>query len=754
MKHNFGKLLGYEVADCEVKVSFENETAYFTVVRDEIIRVYVPFFDDSVKSKAIEKDPCVDTDFTVEQSEGAVVLSTDKVMVKIMDDFVVDFYKADGTPLMKDYRGERTTKEKVSWMSLEMLEAEGHDISAYLEKQLRYELVKELDEGDDFYGLGDKSGFLNKKHYEYENWNSDLPQAHNEDFHALYKSVPFLMCLKKNGEAYGVFYDNTFRSFINLGKENEEYFFYAAEEGNLDFYFMTGESLVDVVGSYTYLTGTTPLPQLFTLGYQQSRWGYESADDINFIVDNYRAANIPLDVIHLDIDYMDNFKVFTWDEKNYGPKGELFERIKGLGVKPVCIIDPGTKKEEGYHIDDEGVEKGYFVTDKDGEVYVNAVWPGDSHFPDFGREEVRTWWANNHKVLTDLGVGGIWNDMNEPASFHGELPSDVVFYDEDRKTNHAEMHNAYGHLMSKATYTGLKEQTGKRPFVITRACYAGSQKYTTVWTGDNQSLWHHLQMVIPQLCNLGMSGFTFCGTDIGGFGADTTPELLCRWIEAAMFSPLFRNHAAKGTKDQEPWRFSKEVVDINRKYIELRYKFLPYIYDLFYKGETTGLPVMRPLVLHYPNDPEVRNLNSEFLVGENILVAPVLEQGATKRMVYLPEGTWYDYWTGEKVEGKQYILKDAPIDVCPMYVKAGSIIPTYEVVQYVGEKPYNKLELLVTPGAGEYTHFQDNGEDYAYQNGEYNLYRFTTNDEGEVTKEMVHERYSVYEEITSVVLGK
>lgn len=754
MEHNFGKLLNYEVNDNEVKVAFEKETAYFTAVREDIIRVYVPFFDDTCKSKAIEEDPCVPVTFTVDKERETIVIRTDKVMVKIQDDFYVDFYKADGTPLMKDYRGERTTKEKVSWMSLEMLEAEGHDISAYLEKQLRYELVKELDDGDDFYGLGDKSGFLNKKHYEYENWNSDLPQAHNEDFHALYKSVPFLMCLKKDNSAYGVFYDNTFRSFINLGKENESYFFYAAEEGNMDFYFMVGESLVDVVGSYTYLTGTTPLPQLFTLGYQQSRWGYESADDINFIVDNYRAANIPLDVIHLDIDYMDNFKVFTWDEEKYGPKGELFERIKGLGVKPVCIIDPGTKKEEGYHIDDEGVEKGYFVTDKDGEVYVNAVWPGDSHFPDFGRKEVRDWWANNHKVLTDLGVGGIWNDMNEPASFHGELPSDVVFYDEARKTNHAEMHNVYGHLMSKATYTGLKEQTGKRPFVITRACYAGSQKYTTVWTGDNQSLWHHLQMVIPQLCNLGMSGFTFCGTDIGGFGADCTPELLCRWIQAAMFSPLFRNHAAKGTKDQEPWRFSKEVADINRKYIELRYKFLPYIYDLFYKGETTGLPVMRPLVLHYPTDPEVRNLNSEFLAGENILVAPVLEQGATKRMVYLPEGTWYDYWTGEKVEGKQYILKDAPIDVCPIYIKAGSIIPTYEVVQYVGEKPYNKLELLVTPGAGEYTHFQDNGEDYAYKNGEYNLYRFTTNEAGEVTKEMVHEGYPVYEDITTVVLGK
>ena len=753
MENNFGKRLGYEVSDCEIKVAFEKRDAYFTVVRDEIVRVYVPFFDENVKSKAIEENPCVDADFTVEQDGDALVISTEKVVVKIYDDFVVDFYNAEGKLLMADYRGERTTKEKVSWMSLEMLEAEGHDISGYLEKPCRYQLVKKLDDGDDFYGLGDKSGFLNKKHYEYENWNSDLPQAHNEDFKALYKSIPFLMCLKKDGEAYGVFFDNTFRSNINLGKENTEYFFYSTEEGNMDFYFMVGESLVDVVGSYTYLTGTTPLPQLFTLGYQQSRWGYESADDINFIVDNYRAANIPLDVIHLDIDYMDNFKVFTWNEKNYGKPGELFERIKGLGVKPVCIIDPGTKVEKGYSIDDEGVANDYFAKDKDGEVYVNAVWPGDSHFPDFGKAEVRDWWANNHKVLTDLGVGGIWNDMNEPASFHGELPADVVFHDEDRITNHAEIHNVYGHNMCRATFQGLKEQTGKRPFVITRACYSGSQKYTTVWTGDNQSLWHHLQMVIPQLCNLGMSGFAFCGTDIGGFGADCTPELLCRWIQAAMFSPLFRNHAAKGTKDQEPWRFSKEVVDINRKYIELRYKFLPYIYDLFYKGEKTGLPVMRPLVLHYPNDPEVRNMNNEFLAGENILVAPVLEQGVTKRMVYLPEGTWYDYWTGEKFEGKQYILKDAPIDVCPMYIKAGSIIPTYEVVQYVGEKPYNKVSLLVTPGEGAYEHFQDNGEDYAYKNGIYNLYQFTTDADGNLTTEMLHEAYPVYEEVTVEKLG-
>jgi len=654
---------------------------------------------------------------------------------------------------MADYRGERVSEKQVSWKTIAMLEAEGHDASELKVKKANIELVKQLDEGDDFYGLGDKSGFINKKHYEYENWNSDLPQAHTESFKALYKSIPILMCLKKKG-AYGVFFDNTFRSKINIGKENTAYFYYTATDGNLDYYFIAGETLVDVVEGYTYLTGRTPLPQRWTLGFQQSRWGYENAEDIRYVANNYRERKIPLDVIHFDIDYMKGCRVFTWDDENYEAPGVLFDELKEKGIKSVTIIDPGTKKEEGYAIDDVGVANGYYALDTDGEIYVNSVWPGKSHYPDFGRKEVRKWWADNHKVLTDMGVSGIWNDMNEPASFEGELPDDVVFFDEERKTNHAEIHNLYGHFMSKSTFEGLKEQTGKRPFVITRACYAGTQKYSTVWTGDNQSLWSHLQMMVPQLCNLGMSGFAFCGTDVGGFGSDTTPELMSRWIQAACFSPLFRNHSAKGTKMQEPWRFGKEVEDINRKYIELRYCFLPYLYDLFYQGEKTGLPIMRPLVLHYPNDPNVRDMNGEFLVGENLLVAPVLEQGVRHKNVYLPEGTWYDFWTGEKVEGNQFFLREAPIDVCPIYIKAGSILPTYEVMQYVGEKPYDKLVLLTTPGEGSYEHFQDNGSDYAYRNGEYNLYRFTMKEDGQIDTDMVHEGYTPYQNIKVISFVK
>ncbi len=749
----YGKLLSYEKNGNKITIQYEKQTVVIEIIKDDIVNFMVPVWSAEHRSKAIEGRKDRPTDVSVDMTDGILQISTDKLTVKLYDDFAADVYREDGTLLMSDYRGKRKQEERVSLETIALLESEGHDASALAEKKHAVQTVKALDEDDCFYGLGDKTGFLNKRSYEYENWNSDIPQAHTEDFHALYKSIPFLICLKRNA-VYGIFFDNTFHSYFDLGKESRDYFFYAADGGNLDYYFLGGDSMAEVIKNYTYLTGTTPLPQFWTLGYQQCRWGYECADDIREVAHKFRKYRIPCESVQYDIDYMDKFKVFTWNKERYGEEGELFAELSGQGFKPVVIIDPGTKLEPGYFMYEEGMQNGYFAKDKDGKVYVNEVWPGEANYPDFGNDRVRKWWGEHHKFLTDMGVRGVWNDMNEPASFRGELPLDVVFRDGDRETTHAEMHNVYGHYMSRATFEGLKKLTGKRPFVITRACYAGTQKYSSVWTGDNQSLWAHLQMMIPQLCNLGMSGFALCGTDIGGFGADATPELLVRWIEAAVFSPFFRNHAAKGSKRQEPWVFGDDIAAIYRKYVNLRYQFLPYIYDLFYQGEETGLPVMRPLVLHYEDDRETHNLNGEFLVGENILVAPVLEQGKTKKIVYLPEGVWYDYWTGEKLLGGQYILRDAPIDLCPIYLKAGSIIPTYEVVQYVGEKPYDKLILLVTPGEGSAVHFRDNGEDYAYRSGEYCLYQFTQNASGELATELLAQGYEGYRQIEICRIGK
>ncbi|MGL4372983.1 MAG: TIM-barrel domain-containing protein, partial [Turicibacter sp.] len=479
--------------------------------------------------------------------------------------------------------------------------------------------------------------------------------------------------------------------------------------------------MIDVVAGYTSLTGTTPLPQKWTLGYQQSRFSYATEERVEELVAKFRELDVPCDVIHLDIHHMDAFKVFTFHPEKYPNPKALIDKALASGIKLVPIVDPGVKKEAGYDVFDEGLTHSYFAKDSDGIPYVNRVWPGDALYPDFTNPDARAWWGENHRKLTELGIKGIWTDMNEPSSFNGPLPDDVQF----KEGNHAKIHNVYGHFMSQATYEGMKKITNKRPFVITRAAYSGTQKYSTIWTGDNQSFWDHLRMAIPQQLNLGLSGFSIVGTDIGGFSFDTTKELLCRWIQVGCFSPLCRNHASDHTRDQEPWAFDEETLAINRKFIKLRYKLLPYFYDLLWQGEQTGLPVMRPLVLHYQHDENVKEMNDQFMVGESVLVAPVVTQGSQFRAVYLPQGDWYDYETFEMYEGCRVIVKHAPLDTCPIFIKAGSIIPNYPQQNFVGEIEIDELSLDIYPGTGMYDHIQDDGESFSYRAGQYNHYGFT-----------------------------
>lgn len=747
-----GKLLGCEADDQKITLKYEKRNAFIEVLTDSIIRFFVPFQSENTVSKAIEGDKKQPSKVYVEKNEDHYTINTDSLCIKVFDDFKVDIYDVQGKLLCADYRGGRVIPETISKKSMELLAAEGHVIDNNAQ-EYHVQVIKQIQGDESFYGLGDKTGFLNKREYEYEMWNTDNPDPHVDSFKTLYKSIPFFVTLRADA-VYGIFFDNTFRSYFNMGKENTNYYFFGASGGNLDYYFFAGDSMAEIIGEYTYLTGRTPMPQRWTLGYHQSRWGYESAEQVMEIAKHFREYQIPCDTIHLDIDYMQKFKVFTWDDKEYGRPGELAKTLEKMGFKIVTIIDPGVKVETGYSVYEEGVENDYFVRAADGEIYENVVWPGVTAFPDFGRKEVRDWWAGNVKKLLDAGVRGVWNDMNEPASFRGEFPDDVVFSDEERKANHLEMHNVYGHFMGKATYEGLKKYDGRRPFVITRACYAGTQKYSTVWTGDNNSIWAHVQMAIPQLCNLGLSGVTYAGTDIGGFGADTTPELMSRWIEMACFSPLCRNHAAKGTRNQEPWRLGEQTQKIYKKYVELRYRMLPYLYDCFWQAENTGLPVLRPLVLHYEKDAEVRNCNDEFLVGEHILMAPVVEQGQTRRMVYLPKGNWVDYWTKEKLAGGQYCIRKAPIDVCPIFIKEGSVLPNVKLAQNTDEIDWNTLLLDVYDGEGTYVHYQDNGSDFAYCDGEYNLYEIT-NKAGDVTVKLTHHGYElVYKNIQILGTGK
>ena len=737
---DLGVLKAYTVSGQTVELRFEGGEARIELVSPGVVNVFVPLASQEHRSKAIEGDKAQPVSFTVDEREDGLWLETEEVCVRVCDGFYVDFFDRDGNEVCMDYRGERRPLERITPERAALLAAEGH--GERLEEPSRaFEVLKKLGEGEHFYGLGDKTGFLDKRGYEYEMWNTDNPAPQVDCFKALYKTIPFFMALN-GSHAYGIFLDNTFRSWFNMGQESEDYYWFAAAGGNLDYYYIAGDGLPQVLGRYMRLTGTCPLPQLWTLGYHQSRWGYLKQEDVQAVADGMRNNDIPCDSIHFDIDYMQDYKVFTWNMDRYhgDPKGFLGS-LAAQGFKPVVINDPGVKQEAGYAVYEEGVEKGYFARTPEGEVYINAVWPGDAAYPDFGNPDAARWWGEQQKFLLDMGVRGVWNDMNEPASFNGPLPDDVVFSDGARKADHAEIHNVYGHFMAKAAYEGLRKLDGRRPFVITRACYAGTQKYSTVWTGDNHSIWAHLQMAIPQLCNLGLSGMPFAGTDLGGFGSDTTPELLVRWVQVACFSPFFRNHAALGSRPQEPWQFGGQVMDIYRRYVKLRYQWLPYFYDLFWEEERTGAPVLRPLVFHYPEDESARTCNDEFMVGDRVLVAPVVQQGARQRLVHLPQGEWYDYWTREKFAGPVSFVRDAPLDLCPIYVKAGSVIPMARPMAYVGEVEQDVLLLDVYPGQGTWDHWLDDGESFGYREGSYHQYRFTVRADGGVDTEIVHAGY-------------
>lgn len=722
----FGKILDYKINKNVIKVQFEEIEALISIINENVVNFFVPLYKNERNSKAVENLEYRDVNFSAQLKDSKLLIKMNKLNIEVNDNFKIDIYDKNGEVLCRDYRGEREAFERRGY-NLHLAKQEGHNINGH--KDYKVFVSKVMENDMYFYGLGERTGSLNKKGYHYKNWNTDDPSPHGETFQQLYKSIPFLISIK-NKDAFGIFFDNHFESHFDMGKENSSYYYFGAVDGNIDYYFMYGPEVKEVVNQYTNLTGKTPLPQLWTLGYQQCRWSYAPEERVLEIAKAFREKEIPCDTLYLDIDYMDGYRVFTWDKEKFNNPKDFTNKLKEMGFKVVTIIDPGVKVDREYGIYSEGIKNNYFAKDKDGIVYKNVVWPGESVYPDFMNSKVRKWWANNQKIMMDSGVSGIWNDMNEPASFNGQLPEDVVFNEDGNEVTHKEVHNIYGHMMTKATYEGIKEYTKKRPFVITRACYSGTQKYSTVWTGDNVSTWEHLRMSLPMLMNLGLSGLSFSGTDVGGFGHDCTGELLSRWVQVGAFTPLFRNHSSLGTRDQEPWTFDKETEEINKKYIKLRYKILPYLYDSMWEGEKTGAPIIRPLLFNYQDDKKTYEINDELLCGDNILVAPIVEQGSKQRLVYLPKGNkWIDFWTNEIHDGGEYIIKEAPLDICPIFIKASSIIPMALEQNFIGEKEQDTLILSIYLSDEDekftYTHYLDDGESFNYRNGIYNEYEIS-----------------------------
>lgn len=737
-----------KIQDNTAELIYENGSLFVTIFENNIVHVAQKTGIESVAieegfiPKAATPDiTCKDTsdakgtaaEAGVSDAAVKAVISARDITVYVKDNEKLDIYYK-GKLVLSDYEKARKKSEKNPYEDLAIAELEGHTVGKDEEKTDSVTIIKKLGKDDAIYGLGDKPGCLNKRGYSYVNWNTDDPAPHVDSFKSLYKSIPFFIVLG-NEYCYGIFADNTYKTTFDFGYENTDYYFIEHEKGELDYYFMPGKDMAEVVGLYTSLTGTTPLYQRWIYGSHQSRWGYYTQDEVLDIADKFRELDIPCDVIHMDIDYMNGYRVFTFDDKKFPDVKGLSEKLADRGVKLISIIDPGVKKDEDYFMYKEGMEMDAFAHDTDGSVYENAVWPGTSVFPDFTKQSVRSWWGDKTKILLENGISGIWNDMNEPASFNGPLPDDVQF----EYGAHEKVHNIYGHFMAKATYEGLvKNDGGKRPFVLTRAAYAGSQKYCGGWTGDNHSIWAHIALSLEQVCNLSVSGLAMCGSDIGGFGSDTTPELLVRFYEAAVFVPFFRNHSAMGTRRQEPWQFDETTIDAVRKTVKLRYRFIPYIYDLAHECEKTGAPIVRPLVYEYPVDKHVRNISDEYMLGSFVLVAPVIAPGKEAREVYLPDGDWYDYYTGEKYSGGRYILADAPLDKVPVFIKAGAIIPVADgEIRSTEDITEDKISILTYPGKGSFLHYQDDNETFAYRNGAYNAVEYTL-DGDKLEKKVLH----------------
>ena len=588
----------------------------------------------------------------------------------------------------------------------------------------RVHVWKKMPADENYYGLGDKAGPMNRRNHAFTNWNTD-EFGWQESSDPLYKTIPFFIGLRK-GTAYGVFFDNTYRSSFDFGKGARDYFSFGAEGGELNYYFIAGPEPKKIIEQYTVMTGRSPLPPLWSLGYQQCRYSYYPESRAREIVKTFREKKIPADVIYFDIDYQKGYAPFTINREYFPTFEKMISDFRAQGFHSILITDLHIKKDpnHGYAPYESGLKNDVFVKNPDGSVYVGKVWPDDSVFPDFTLTRVRNWWGGLYKNFVAMGAAGFWNDMNEPSVFFRAdktMPLDTIHRLDDGTTiDHRAAHNIFGMENARATYEGLLTlQGGERPFVLTRAAYSGAQRYAATWTGDNSSTWNHLKMSTPMLISMGISGMPLVGDDIGGFAGSPPADLLTRWFEVGAFNPIYRDHTAKGTADQEPWVHGPEHEAIRKKYIELRYRLLPYLYTAIEETTRTGIPLMRPLFLEYPQAEEFYGDDHDFLFGRDLFVAPVTTEMVDPEDISLPPGEWYDFWTGVRNAHDEKIQLRPRLDEMPLYVRAGAILPMQAVVQNTGEIPEGPLQLHVYPGDEcKGSLYEDDGHTLAYQKGE------------------------------------
>ncbi len=682
-------------------IKTENSTIKLSMYSPTIIRVRInnsELWDDF--SYAIIRNADAKSNFLLSESATKLTFATDSLQL-VVTKFPVRFafYDKKNRLLNEDEPSFGT-----SWL--------GEEFTTY----------KKIQADEKFIGLGEKTGGLNRRGSSYVNANTDA-FGYGSNADPLYQSIPFYMGIH-NGLQYGIFYDNSHKTHFNFGASNDRFMSFGSEAGEMNYYFIGNSSVANIIQSYSFLTGTIEMPPYWSLGYQQCKYSYYPDEEVLSIAKTFRDKKLPIDVMYLDIHYMDAYKVFTWNKDRFPDPKKMTSDLKKMGIRTAVILDPGIKIEKGYPAYDQGVKDSLYLTYPDNTYYSGQVWPGWCHFPDFTNGKVRDWWGNAMKEpYVDNGIEGFWNDMNEIATWGQNIPNLVQFYYEGKKTTFRQGRNIYGLNMARSTFEGTKKlMNGERPFVLTRAGYAGIQRYSAVWTGDNVSSDEHMMLGVRLMNSMGISGIPVTGMDIGGFTGNPTPNLYARWMSIGAFSPFCRSHVAIDQKEQEPWSFGKKVEAISRNYINLRYKLLPYLYSNVYKASTTGLPIQRSLTIDYAHDSKIYDdkYQNQFFCGDGIMVAPT-ESWRYYMNVYLPGNDWYEFYNDKYYKGNEEILTTAPVERLPVYVKGGSIITTQSLTQSTVESPTDTLVVNIYNGkAGStFVHYEDDGKTYQFETGNY-----------------------------------
>lgn len=611
-------------------------------------------------------------------------------------------------------------------------------------------LNADLCQNDIVYGLGENVRGINKRGWKYVSFCADDPN-HVENKESLYGAHNFII-VSNSQRKYGVFVDCPSKITFDIGYTHLDKLSIAIHSEDAALYIIEADTEVEIVKEMRKLTGKSYIAPFWAFGYQQSRWSYMNEDEVRSVVEGYRSNGMPIDAVYLDIDYMDNYKDFTVCEEKFPQFKSFADEMKARDIHLVPIIDAGVKIEKGYDIYEEGVKNNYFCKNAEGEDYVSAVWPGLTHFPDFFNADASKWFGSKYKVLTDMGIEGFWNDMNEPAIFYSkkkleeawakifeykdknldinsffefrDLFSNLVDYSEfyhninGKQVCHDKVHNLYGFYMTRSASQAFDEiRPNKRTLMYSRSSYIGMHRYGGIWTGDNQSWWSHLLLSIKQMPSLNMCGFMYIGSDIGGFGANATEDLVLRWTAFGVFTPLMRNHAALGTRLQECYRFDNK--DMFRNVLQVRYRLVPYLYSEYMKACLEDGMMFRPVAFDYTDDEFAPQAEDQLMVGDSIMIAPVYQQNAKGRYVYLPEDMLFVKLSGENVivreemkKGHHYI--DVAMDEVPLFIKKGAVLPLCKPALSTEKLDLNSLQLIAYGDNAKFNLYTDDGISKSY----------------------------------------